>query len=126
MKIKKFEDLECWKKSRELTQLVYSKTKRYPFKNDFGLKDQIQRSAISVMSNIVEGFSNLSDREFIKFLGYSIRSACEFQSQCYIALDQKYIDQEEFQKMYLLAEECIKMCKSLVKYLNKSKEKGND
>jgi len=92
--IKRFEDLHCWKSSRELVDMVYEATNESPFNRDFGLRDQIRRAAVSIMSNIAEGFNAGSDSEFIRFLGISRRSVSETQSQSYIALDQKYITQD--------------------------------
>ncbi|MFC1478073.1 four helix bundle protein [Candidatus Margulisiibacteriota bacterium] len=117
MKIDKFEDLDCWKKARELTGLIYELTGQGAFRRDFGLKDQIQRAAVSVMSNIAEGFETMSDKGFIKYLSYSIASATEIQSQLYVALDQNYISNDEFNIDYALAEKTKALCKGLIKYL---------
>ncbi len=64
MKIERFEDIKAWQEARELTRLVYDLTKRPAFTKDFGLKDQIQRAAVSVMANIAEGFERRSHKEF--------------------------------------------------------------
>ncbi len=68
MKIEKFEDLDAWRKARELAKAVYAVTSEGPFSRDFGLRDQIRRAAVSVMSNIAEGFERCSDAEFRHFL----------------------------------------------------------
>ncbi len=68
MKITRFEDVEAWKEARVLVSMVYESTGKVPFKKDWGLKDQIQRAAVSVMSNIAEGFMSQTNREFIVFL----------------------------------------------------------
>jgi four helix bundle protein len=119
--VKRFEDLRAWQSARELVNLVYSASKNAPFDRDYSLKDQIRRSAISVMSNIAEGFGAGSDSEFIKFLGYARRSACETESQAYIALDQGYLDQKCFQKIYFKAVEIERQINALISYLHKSK-----
>ena len=103
MKIERFEDIEAWQIGRNLTHLVYEETKSKEFAKDYGLKDQIQRAAGSVMHNIAEGFDGGSNAEFIKFLRYSQRSASEVQSELYVALDQRYISQKIFQELYDLA-----------------------
>ena len=121
MGINRFEDLDCWKKARELTIIIYRLTGQGTFIKDFGLKEQIRRASVSIMSNIAEGFGNISTKEFIRFLGYSIRSSCEVQSQLYVAIDQQYISHDDFNNAYLKAEDCRKLCKGFVKYLNSLK-----
>ncbi len=120
--IKRFEDIHGWQSARELTSLVYKMTSQGNFSKDFGLRDQIRRAAISVMSNIAEGFDAGSDAEFIRFLGYSRRSASEVQSQLYTALDQQYITQDLFDKTYKQAEVAKKQINALISYLHKSRQ----
>ena len=100
MKIERFEDIEGWQLARELTRMVYSATKQVGFSKDFGLKDQIQRAAGSAMHNIAEGFDGGSDAEFVRFLRYAQRSCTEVKSQLYAALDQDYINDDEFNLIY--------------------------
>ncbi len=100
MAIKHFEDIEGWRLARELTKQVYAVAMRGAFAKDFGLRDQITRASGSTMHNIAEGFDGGSNAEFIKFLRYSQRSCSEVQSQLYIALDQTYISQEQFDTLY--------------------------
>ena len=119
--IKRFEGLHCWQFSRELVNMVYEMTKESPFNRDFGLVDQIRRAAVSVMSNIAEGFNASSDADFMRFLSFSRRSVSEVQAQSYIALDQKYITQEAFSKVYSKASETEKQINALISYLNKSR-----
>ena len=117
--IKRFEDIRGWQSARELTNLVYKITSQGNFSKDFGLRDQIRRATISVMSNIAEGFDAGSDTEFVRFLGYSRRSASEVQSQLYTALDQQYITQDLFDKTYQQAEIAKKQINALISYLHK-------
>lgn len=117
MKVDRFEDLDCWKAARELVKLVYHVTRKKPFSADFGLRDQIQRSAISVMANIAEGFAAFSNVEFMRFLDYAIRSAIETQSHLYAVLDLEYIDSPEFSIAYNKAQDCANLCKGLVRHL---------
>ncbi|HSH92559.1 MAG TPA: four helix bundle protein [Roseimicrobium sp.] len=100
MKITRFEDIEGWQLARELTRLVYAVAMRGAFSKDFGLRDQITRAAGSSMHNIAEGFDGGSNAEFIKYLRYSQRSCSEVQSQLYVALDQTYLSQKEFDAIY--------------------------
>ena len=102
-KIERFEDIESWQLARRLTQAVYAVTRVGEFSRDFGLKDQIQRSAGSAMHNIAVGFDGGSNAEFAKFLRYAQRSCSEVQSQLYAALDQRYITQQQFDELYELS-----------------------
>lgn len=117
MNYKKFEELPCWIKARELCQAVYQIINLTGFKNDFKFRDQIWDAAGSVMDNIAEGFDDGSTREFIRFLGYSQRSSSEVQSQLYRAIDCGYIDQSQFDNVYEIASECRKQIKGFRKYL---------
>jgi len=121
MRIERFEDIEAWKEARGLVRMVYEATNEVPFKNDRGLRDQIQRAVISVMSNIAEGFMRQTNKEFIVFLGYSLRSSAEVQSQLYAALDLHYVDEHAFD---LLSEQCSKVARMLqgfIRYLRTGK-----
>ncbi|MBI4367187.1 MAG: four helix bundle protein [Deltaproteobacteria bacterium] len=120
MVIVRFEDLDCWKAARALVRLVYGLTLTNPFARDFGLRDQIQKAAISVMANIAEGFGTVSNAEFVRFLGFSLRSAIEVQSHLYAARDLAYIDDENFEKCYVGAQDCVNLCKGFIKYLKES------
>lgn len=119
--IKRFEDLHAWQAAREVTNLVYRFTCIGEFARDFGLRDQIRRSASSVMSNIAEGFDSGSDSEFIRFLGYARRSASEMQSQLYTALDQNYISDENFKNAYEKAQTSKRQINAFISYLAKSR-----
>jgi four helix bundle protein len=119
--VKRFEDLHVWQSARELVKMVYEDTRQSDFSRDFGLRDQIQRAAISVMSNIAEGFSTGSDAEFVRFLGIARRSNSEVQSQTYVALDLEYIPQERFQNLYEKANHIERQLNSLISYLAKSR-----
>ena len=117
MKIKNFEELDVWKKSRTITNSIYKLTANGKFAKDWGLKDQIQRASVSIMSNIAEGFDSSSRTEFARFLSISRRSASEVQNQLYIALDQGYLNQDEFDSLYGELEKTRKMITSLITYL---------
>ena len=92
----RFEDLLIWQKARDLTRLVYDLTKVDAFSRDFGLRDQIRKAAISVMSNIAEGFERDSDAQFAHFLTIAKGSCGEVRSQLYVALDQGYVGQRSW------------------------------
>ena len=117
MKIERFEDIEAWQLARELTRKVYSLTKRPEFARDFGLKGQIQEAAGSTMHNIAEGFDSETNPEFVRFLRYPKRSCTEVQSELYVALDQKYITDSEFQDVYEHAGRTRAAIRGFINYL---------
>ena len=94
----RFEDIEAWQKARELTKAIYAMSNDGQFARDFGLRDQIRRASVSIMSNIAEGFGRGGNKEFIQFLSTAKGSASEVQAQLYVALDAGYINQDQFQK----------------------------
>ena len=100
MVIRKFEDLRAWQQARELTRLIYKLCQKRDFVRDFGLRDQLQRAAVSTMANIAEGFDCTSRTEFKRFLGYARRSAVEIQSLLYVCRDAGYITEELFDSYY--------------------------
>lgn len=115
--VKRFEDLEAWQEARRLTQTVYDMTKTKSFQRDYGLIDQIRRASVSIMNNIVEGFDSGSTAEFIRFLGYAKRSGSEVQSCLYVALDQQYVTQPQFQESYKAVESVRKLTLGFIRYL---------
>ena len=102
--IKKFEDIVAWQEARKLVANIYQLTSKGALAKDYGLRDQIQRAAVSAMTNIAEGFDCESKIEFARFLGIARRSAVEVQSLLYAALDVEYINQETFNAEYQQAE----------------------
>ena len=122
--IKRFEDLECWQAARELTKYVYKLTKKEKFSRDFELVRQIRKSSVSSMGNTSKGFHRNSNKEFMKFLGYSRSSIAETVSHSYVAYDQEYIDDSELEEVKRLADIAWKKINNLISYLNKSSKKG--
>jgi four helix bundle protein len=121
---KKFEEIEAWKKARELTKEVYKVSNRTPFSKDFSLRDQIRRATISVMSNIAEGYDRSGTGEFIQFLATAKGSAAEVRCQLYVALDQSYIDDTQFDFISSLAADTANMIGGLMAYLRRSGYRG--
>jgi four helix bundle protein len=95
-KVEKFEDLKVWQKSREINLKIYQLSNKGVFAKDFGLRDQIRRASISILSNIAEGFERNGNKEFNQFLSVAKASAGEVRSQLYIAKDLEYISDVEF------------------------------
>jgi four helix bundle protein len=117
MAIERFEDIEAWQVARDLTCRIYEVAGQGPFNRDFGLRDQIQRAAVSAMANIAEGFDCQGNKAFIQFLGYALRSATEVQSHLYVALDQAYISQEAFDDLYQEAAKAKSIIHGFIRYL---------
>jgi four helix bundle protein len=122
--IKRFEEILSWKEARVLNQLLRKLIKEKRFQNNFGLISQIERSAGSIMDNIAEGFERGGNKEFIQFL-YIARGSCgELRSQMYRAIDDGYINLDEFN---LISSHCTKVSNlifRLIEYLNQSEMKG--
>jgi len=121
MLIKRFEDIDVWKEARKLVNMVYDLTNKNLFKRDFGLREQIQRAAVSCMSNVAERFDSDTKQQFIQMLSYTKRSSSEVQSELYVALDRKYIAEEEFDSTYNTAKSVRKLANGFIRYLRISK-----
>lgn len=124
-RIDKFQDLEAWKKAREITNKIYQISLKEKFSKDFALCNQIRRAAVSIGSNIAEGFGREGDKEFIQFLSIAKGSCFEVYSQLYVALDQNYIDEKEFAEISMIIEETARIIGGLTKYLQQSEFKGS-
>lgn len=109
-----FEDLQVWQKARMLTQWVYTITKSGPLSADFGLKDQLQRSSVSVMANIAEGFERGGRNEYRHFLTIAKGSCGEVRCLLYIVMDNGYYSEPEIQKIQAEAIQVSKMLSALI------------
>lgn len=118
--IARFEEIEAWKTARQLTLLVYKLADQSAFAKDYGLKDQIRRASVSVMSNIAEGFESRTNTQFINYLGHAKGSSGEVRSQLYVAIDLKYISQEQFTEGYELADKASRQIRRFIEYLEKN------
>ncbi len=119
---RRFQELFAWQKARKLTNQVYLLTHAKGFSKDYGLKSQIQRAAVSTMSNIAEGYARGTPNQFKQYLDISRGSAAEVQSLVYVALDQEYLDQQQFEELFSLTDEVI----SLVAGLKRSIQTKNN
>jgi four helix bundle protein len=115
--IRPFEDIQAWQKARALVREIYKICAKGRLRQDFGLKDQLCRSAVSSMSNIAEGFARKTDRDFAHFLDVAKGSAIETQSLLYVALDVGYLEADEFRMLYGAAEETASLIGGLTSYL---------
>jgi four helix bundle protein len=118
MAIERFEDIEGWKLGRLLSQRVGNMVGESRLKSDFPLRDQMSRSAGSIMDNIAEGFDAGGNREFMRFLWYSKRSSSELQSQLYRALDRGYCTQDVFSELYGLCRQAKSTIAAFIRYLD--------
>ncbi|SPF46227.1 S23 ribosomal protein [Syntrophobacter sp. SbD1] len=116
-KIERFEDIEAWQKSRELASVVYGVSNQGPFSRDFGLRDQIRRAVVSVMSNIAEGFERGGNVEFRRFLSIAKGSAGEGKAQIYVAFDTGLIDKAQFDSLYRMTTETGNLIGGFMRYL---------
>ena len=123
MKIERFEDIKAWQEARVLVNMIYEATEsNKSFTGDYRFRDQIHSAAVSVMSNIAEGFSRRSTKEFGQFLFVAKGSAPEVQSQLYVALDQGHIKKDKFDELYTNCDEVARLISGFIRYLlNKDK-----
>jgi four helix bundle protein len=124
-KIERFEDIEAWKKARELTKIIYGVTSQGKIVTDFSLKDQLRRAAISVMANIAEGFEREGNKEFRKFLAMAKGSVGEVKALLYVALDAGLTSSEQFDRIMALADETSRLLAGFLRYLKATDKKGS-
>ena len=120
--ITRFEELDCWQTARELTRRVYTLSAGGPLAKDFGLRDQMRRAGVSVMSNIAEGFESRTRPLFIELLGRAKGSAGELRAQLFVALDAGYLTEAEFHQLRDLAEKASSQISRLSAYLKSMPE----
>jgi four helix bundle protein len=122
--IKSFEELVIWQKARSLSNLLYPLSFVEPISLDFRYKDQLRGVCSNVMDNIAEGFEKENKNEFIECLYTTKRELVKLKSQLYRGLDNKYFTEEDFNELYILADELTKMLTFLISYLSKKNYKG--
>ena len=119
-----FEEITVWQKARMLCSRIHLLTTTTDLAKDYKLKDQINGSSGSIMDNIAEGFGRGGNKEFVQFLGFSLGSVSECQSQLYRLLDRNYINKVLFDELYFLCNEIRKMIFGLINYIQKTNIKG--
>lgn len=125
MAIKNFEDLEIWKQARELTNAIYKTSAAGTFSKDYGLRDQIRRASVSIMSNIAEGYERGGNQEFLQFLSIAKGSCGEVRCQLYVAQDQGYIEQDAADGLLDRHRKLSIMLYNFMEHLKGSKFKGH-
>ena len=119
-RIQRFEDLVAWQLARGLTREVYMLTRGGAFSRDFGLADQMRRAAVSIMSNIAEGFERESEADRLRFYSMAKGSCAELRSQLYIALDAGYLSETDFAMIRTKAEEVARVLGGLRSSISRS------
>ena len=122
--VERFEDLRVWQEAREIVNLVYRLTTRFPSSERYGLASQMQRAAVSTMSNIAEGFERGTTKEFINFLYIAKGSNGEVRSQAYVALDLGYISQTECDGLIRRCDRLSRRIHNFIEYLKHTPFEG--
>lgn len=125
-KIERFEDLRCWQEARTLTRDVYRLASERPLARDFRLRDQLTAAAVSVMTNIAEGFARYHRGDFIRFLDYAQSSAAEVKSLLYVVLDQRYADADTITELQQQSDTCQRMTLGLLKHVRRTIQKDRN
>jgi four helix bundle protein len=124
-KIERFEDIEAWKKARELTKIIYEITAQGKLAADFSLRDQLRRASMSIMANIAEGFEREGNKEFRQFLAMAKGSVGEVKALLYVTLDAGLTSSEQFQRLMALADEASRLLAGFLRYLKATDKKGS-
>ncbi|MFA4903940.1 MAG: four helix bundle protein [Desulfobaccales bacterium] len=124
-KIERFEDIEAWKKARELTKSIYELTSQGKLATDFSLKDQFRRASVSIMANIAEGFEREGNKEFRQYLAMAKGSVGEVKALLYVALDAGFLPLEKINQIMALSDETSRLLAGFLRYLKASDKKGS-
>ncbi len=124
-KIDKYEDLQCWQKSRKLVNCVFDLIETPSMKNEYALADQLKRASISVMTNIAEGFNRYHKKDFIRFLDYAQSSAQEVKSLLYIVADRKMADNGKVEEIQNDCDHCQALILALLKHIKSTLNKNS-
>ena len=122
--VRKFEDLIAWQKARTLTREVYKATSTGTLAHDYGLRDQVRRAAVSIMSNLAEGFERGGRSEFHQFLSVAKASCAELRSQLYVTMDAQHISQENCLRLLAQAEEVARIIGGLRSAVQRQRDAG--
>ena len=114
-----YNKLEVWVEARKLTNLIYDLSKVFPKEEIYGLTNQMRRCSVSIPSNIAEGCGRQTAKDTINFLHISRGSLYELETQCYVALNQKYIDDNNFNIVFNQMQSCKKLLNGFINYYKK-------
>ena len=117
--IRRFEEIRAWQTARDLTRRIYEVSNQGTFARDYGLRDQLRRASVSIMSNIAEGFESDTQAQFIRFLGHAKASAGEVRAQLYVTLDVGYVEEDGFKTLFALAQKCSRQLSAFIAYLKR-------
>ncbi|HEY8559123.1 MAG TPA: four helix bundle protein [Pyrinomonadaceae bacterium] len=123
--IERFEDLEIWQLSKSLANRIYDATSTSKFSQDYVLRDRVRRAAVSIFSNIAEGFERNGNKEFIQFLYIAKASCGEVRAQMTFAKDRNYISQNDFELVYKNLVSLSNQISGFIKYLRKCEIRGS-
>jgi four helix bundle protein len=111
--------LDVWVESRKLTNLIYIISKQFPKEEVYGLTNQLRRCAVSIPSNVAEGCGRQTSKDTINFLHISRGSLYELETQCFLALDQQYIDEKQCNEAFALIQSCKRLLNGFINYYKK-------
>ncbi|MFW6116722.1 MAG: four helix bundle protein [bacterium] len=114
--IQRFEEIRAWQAAREITRRVHQTSNRGAFARDYRLRNQIQRGAVPIMSNVAEGFESDTQQQFIRFLGHAKTPAGEARAQLYVALDVGCVEADEVKVLFELTETCSPQLSAFMAY----------
>lgn len=114
--------LDVWLESRRLTNLIYTASRNFPKEEIYGLTNQMRRCAVSIPSNIAEGCGRQTSKDTINFLHIARGSLYELETQCYIAADQNYISDIQFNELFELVQACKRLLNGFINYYRKLHE----
>lgn len=118
--IRSYRDLDVWRRSKALAISIYKVTEDFPKNEIYGLTSQIRRAAVSVPSNVAEGFRRNSDKEKLQFLHIAFGSGAELETQIEISKDLNYLDKDKYSKIFGELEEIMKMLNSIINNFDKA------
>jgi four helix bundle protein len=124
-KIERFEEIDAWKKARELTKIIYEITAKGDIAKDFALKDQLRRASVSIMANIAEGFEREGNKEFRQFLAMAKGSVGEVKALLYVVLDAGLTSSQQVHRLMALSDEVSRLLAGFLRYLKASDKKGS-
>jgi four helix bundle protein len=113
-----FKELNCWQEAKDFSVVVYKITSKFPTSEIYGITSQIKRAAVSIPSNIAEGAGRNTNKDFSRFIGISLGSSFELETQFIIASELNFIDKLDVEELILRLNKIQKMLVNFQKHLN--------